>query len=452
MSSQTIEYAVSVELPDGRNLLPSVTPRGSASANPIEAIAEPIQLLPPEIRWLHAQPDMIRAKGAGTALAYGPKTRAARSMLAITGPGARAVACMGSALLLLATYLKQFRTGPQRRVQTSIFIGIGALREAALREEFAKERGGAVSYLDERGIGDFASVLRLRLTTLLVAWRNVVRSCWRQLGDYEPAAGLTPTERRIHFLTRAHSYAYFLAWFGEAKRCLKIKEPVAFSAASHVSFAAVAAGVRASYRLHGFQSRSLVYPDFEEARCFTLPETVHVKHRLPRAQVALERETCIPIATDPLVVVAGCYGQTVGYDDCISFVSWAKSRSIPVIVRPHPLDNSDFYDRWRTDPDIQFADTSMPFDLFLERCRARMVLSWYSTALFDALRRGVVPVTVGTEAWRPLDMVFPFEEISLRWPLERNLADELISNEDKRCTFLSRSREIAGLQEGGALP
>jgi hypothetical protein len=110
------------------------------------------------------------------------------------------------------------------------------------------------------------------------------------------------------------------------------------------------------------------------------------------------------------------------------------------------MDKSNYFARWNSDSNVSFSDASSSFDEFLERYQPRMLLSWYSTALFDALRRGVVPVTVGTEPWRVKDVVFPFREISLQWPKERVLVEEFMSRDDRREVFLADRRALASVE------
>ncbi len=97
-----------------------------------------------------------------------------------------------------------------------------------------------------------------------------------------------------------------------------------------------------------------------------------------------------------------------------------------------------------------FSDTADSFDAFLERFQPRLLLSWFSTALFDALRRGVVPVVVDVEAWRANDVVFPFEDISLNWPGDRATAEEFMARAGARQKFLEERRAFASIAEEGA--
>lgn len=395
-------------------------------------------------RWLDAHPEAIRAVAIGQR-DLGPRTRLANAVLVTAGAWlARWVACAGSFLLLLGLWARSYGARAEHPLAETLFVGVGALREEALVRELARERAGRVSILNETSIRPFAAHMRPRFSDLARMWRRVVRTAWESLGQ-ESREGLPPEYRLLHILTRAHEYVWFRAWFSELKMRAAIREPIVFSAASVVSFAAISSGLKCAYWLHGFQSRALVYPDFSEVRCFTRPEMAHCARRLPNANVTLVEEESRPLETQRVVAVAGCYGQTVGYDDCASFIAWAKRNGIAVIVRPHPLDKTGFYERWRFDKDVSFSDAGVPFETFLEQSRPSLILSWYSTALFDALRRGIVPVTVGTETWRPLEMVFPFEEISLRWPHDEARASAFMENDAPRREFLDEKRRLAGV-------
>ena len=147
-----------------------------------------------------------------------------------------------------------------------------------------------------------------------------------------------------------------------------------------------------------------------------------------RAQAfAWSRSRAISLRLTALSPLPSCYGQETGLDRIARTSSRGPKRVlIPVVVRPHPRDHSGFTDRWRTDNAVTFGDPAMSFDRFLEHYRPRMLLSWYSTTLFDALRRGAVPVTVPLDPWRPMDMVFPFQGISLKWPEDRAEVERLV--------------------------
>lgn len=413
--------------------------------NPIEALVAGVQALPPGIRWLNNVERTIRAHACGLPVERGPRSRAAAGLLAIAGIfglAGWAAQQMGFCLLGLL-YVQMLRVRSADSLKNTVFVGIGAIRETALQRELAEERQEPVTFLNETSVASFAQHFKPGWRELLREWKAISHDARAQLSDRD-LRGLSARDRRVAFVTEAHRFVWCRAWFRMLRR-RGTREPVVFSAASAVAHAAATAGLRAAYHLHGFQCRSLVYPEFEEVRCFTEPEQQHLASRLPRARVLLSREQSTLIETKRAVAVAGCYGQRVGFEDCIAFVEWARRRNIAVILRPHPRDHSGFFERWRGSEGVTWSESAVPFEEFLETARPRLLLSWYSTALYDALRRGIVPVTVRTEEWRSLDMVFPFREISLHWPGDETEAARFMDGDARMHAFLAAKRQACGI-------
>jgi len=374
-------------------------PLDARSANAIEQLASALQGLPAGTRWLNQQPDVIQALACGMAVRQGPRTKNAAAILSAASAVAlaRAVACLGSLVLLVWLYLGQRRIAQTETLKRCLVVGVGALREKKIVGDL-EERGTGVSLINETEPLSFARYFPVSWDALWAEWLGAARSAWSSLYDHDQSqAGLAAAHLRLSFMLRAHLYAFARAWFRELKTRGAVAEPVVFTACSVIAYAGCAAGLKTVYHLHGFQRQSLVYPDFDEVVCFTEAEAAHFRRRLPTAKVRVEHEPGRAIDTADAVAVAGAYGQNVGFDDCANFVTWALERGHVVVLRPHPLDKSGFFDKWRADKRVIFSDTADSFDEFLERFQPRLLLSWFSTALFDALRRGVVPVTVETE-------------------------------------------------------
>jgi hypothetical protein len=427
-------------------------PSTDRNNNPIEALASAIQALPAGVRWLHQQPEVIRAQACGMPVQQGPRTRRAERILSTANVHelARATACAGSFLLLVALYLRQRLTAPSKTLNPCLVVGVGALRERKIVADLEKERGTPVTLVNETSPAEFAGYFHVGWFALWAEWRGAARSAWSSLSDRnETQGGLGAHHLRLNFLLRAHLYAFARAWFRELKSRPQGSEPVVFTAASVIAYAGCSAGLRTVYCLHGFQRQSLVYPDFDEVVCFTQVEADHFARRLKNAAVRVQCEPGEKIDSVDAVAIAGAYGQAVGFEECAAFIAWAKARGYVVVLRPHPLDKSKFFEQWRADKDVMFSDTADSFDAFLEHVRPRLLLSWFSTALFDALRRGVVPVVVKTEAWRADDVVFPFEEISLHWPQDQATAEKFMEKEKSRNYFLASKRRFASIAEDG---
>jgi hypothetical protein len=118
-------------------------------------------------------------------------------------------------------------------------------------------------------------------------------------------------------------------------------------------------------------------------------------------------------------------------------VEWARDNGMLVVVRKHPADETGYWDRWRGIEGVEIREASGSFTAFLDEVRPRFLACWYSTALFDALLRGIVPITVMPEDGQALDIVFPFRQIALCWPENAKRAQVLLNDAGARKAFVA---------------
>jgi hypothetical protein len=226
--------------------------------------------------------------------------------------------------------------------------------------------------------------------------------------------------------------------------------------------------------VHGFQRHSLVYPDFTKSICFDVFTAEHIRRRLPHCAVTVIAEPTQRLISRRVAAIAGIYGAPDRFDLIRPVIYWALHNDLPVIVRKHPADTSDYWEQWRGIAGIKIddggkhpADTSDyweqwrgiagikiddgedSFIQFLDRHRPRFLASWFSTALYDAILKGVVPVTVTSES-AALDIVFPLRDLSLCWPEHERMAQNLLDNDNLRAEFLAETYARAMSGNGGS--
>ena len=414
--------------------------RSPAAENPVEKLAEQLQRLPSEIRWLVASMQgAVQARGEGSEPIYGPFERRGRKMLALAGAfGLQRACCFTVNFLLLAhVFTRQNRVRSVSAPEGALFIGIHAVRETELLHQFAGLQPRPVVHIDERELTDFFRYGRVPLRKLLREMRDV----WREFDAQFRRARLPQEISALDVLTtlalRGHRFAYLRAWFRQYLERRGAARLLACTAASHVAFAAIAAGAEVVYLLHGLQRRSIVYPDFSRALCFTGIEAAHLRRRLPKCAVSIKTDTPRPLESRRVAAVAGIFWKTDEFDRVRPFIQWALDNDLPVVVRKHPFDDSDYWAQWAGVSGVQIDEGQGSFEQFLASVKPRIVATWYSTVLFDALAVGIIPVTVCPDSREFLDIVYPIRALALCWPRDAGRARVLIDDEKCRADFVS---------------
>jgi hypothetical protein len=395
--------------------------------NPIEAFAAKIQALPPRVRWLSAQQDIVM--GLGT-----PPHRGRGGVLAdraISWSCAleldRPLVAAANLALLLRLFIEQYLTKSASKPDVALFVGIRALREPPSVEQFESICGRTAEQLDERDLKTFFAFQRVALTAIVSEWMKVWAEIWSELSRSHPRYALDRSLRLSFLLRMGHKYIYLRAWFRRYLRLRGCDLPIGFSASSYTAAAAIAMGAKAIHFQHGFQRRSIVYPDFAEVHSFNRFEAEHFQARLPSSTVVIRPDPIQFVETQRLVAISGIYGEINDFDLCRSFIEWAQRRELPLVIRPHPQDFSGYWKQWAGVAGIDFMEERCDFDAFLQKVRPRFLVSWFSTSLFDALKRGSVPIAL-TKRAEVDDVVFPFLQVALRWPDDRGIVERLLDD------------------------
>ena len=82
------------------------------------------------------------------------------------------------------------------------------------------------------------------------------------------------------------------------------------------------------------------------------------------------------------------------------------------------------------------VDRDGTFEDFLERHRPCVIATWYSTTVYDALLRGVVPISFDVD--QP-DIVFPLSEVALSWPQQKERIQLILANPTARYELLAKA-------------
>ena len=402
----------------------------------IDALAHRIQSLPSEIRWVYCQQDVIVATGKGVPVRPGVRTAQIGLFIKLTAKlGLELIAARVVSLIFLAALRCRQSRIPVKNGRPRYFVGISALRERQLVPQFEAMCGGPAIVVDERFSGALAAIYSPSTAELLRCWRDAARPVFADVGSDQSGGILDRSAVLTNIVRQLHNYAHFLAVF----RGLNARNPgaaVAFSTSSLPAYAAARAGIEAIYFPHGVLTRSQVFPDFHLVVAFNAPEAKHLQTRLPRASVLMPPPVFRPIKVARCAAIVGNYGNKLGRSrDLIEF---CRACGIDVVVRPHPADQSGYWKKWEGVSGV-CVDRVGTLDEFLDRYRPCIMATWYSTPIYDALLRGVVPVSL--EADQP-DIVFPFAQVALTWPEHMKRVEAILADPKARYDVLTKAIKL----------
>ena len=105
----------------------------------------------------------------------------------------------------------------------------------------------------------------------------------------------------------------------------------------------------------------------------------------------------------------------------ITFLDFARAESIKVRVRLHPSENDNvFWHKYQEAGLVSIEACDISFSDALVRLKPRLILSWGSTTLIDALDHGVIPINASQDDDTvAIELVYPAYKRSLS--LDRHL-------------------------------
>ncbi len=242
-----------------------------------------------------------------------------------------------------------------------------------------------------------------------------------------------------HRPLRIHAHVVRESW---AKACRSSGSSV--SRPGHSAFAAVDAGLPTRYIQHGLVRYSLVLPCFDWVDGLTVEEATHFRQCLPSAVVSLQPSASaamLPATMSRGILIASVYAAKSEMQRVLTFIDWAASRGRHVWVRPHPREDRSFWNEGANQSLFAIEDRDSSFHEALARLRPRLAVSWFSTALADALAIGVIPVSVSAhDDINVLDMVYPLHRRCLHWPDDEARIVRVLDDDDAYLTELERLR------------
>jgi hypothetical protein len=312
-----------------------------------------------------------------------------------------------------------------------LFVGFGAGSEEQMWGKFKAEGWGPTLRLDQTKPATFGVLHQPGLIRLLAtAWRKAGTTyCFVVNSDHEWLIANRP-DFLTHACMQIGQYAFFYEWWRGLNTAL-IEEAV-FISNDTPAFACLDAGFRnVEFRQHGCLRRSDLMPRFPLLQVLTEEERDYLSKQLPGSTFRLVQPGKVIEEHNRLLLIASIYDtdelhKADELQKLKEIFSWAESQGVAVRIRPHPCEAPVFWRQHFPDAVIDAADAS--FEDALTRLRPLFVLSWFSTALIDALLRGVVPISVSSASCQHVqDMIISLHRYCLEWPQQKGILDSIVA-------------------------
>lgn len=414
-----------------------------------------IRGLPTNIRWAFADSALLQAIRNGKEVVRGPRRLLLHKLLAILSIKHLQWFLIRLINLIEVTRIfincKFSRTKLNTIILPRIFVGFGAGSEEELFQTFAadeKVNTTEILCLDQKDLGSFKVNNNLTLFNLFQQVQfslEQVKSQWDTLPQEFCNYSL---DFLTHVAMRLARYSFFHEWFKAYSKAIGQNPTVCMISPDTLAFAAVEAGVNSVFYQHGLLRLSGVFPDFMKIRALNEYEANYLRHMIPRAVVnsVLYPKVTMTHEANNTVLVASVYGSREQMNLVIPFLEWSESANLRLLVRLHPRETGDY---WRSISGryrfiIERSDETI-FDAFA-RIRPAVVVSWFSTALVDALNYGLVPVRLSADEDDSVrDLIYPLTQLSLQWPEDMSKIAQTIHSAKFRSTLVTDFRLRAAM-------
>lgn len=428
------------------------------SKGAIETLAKRLRVQSDLPLWAVASSSTIQAIAKGIPESYGSRGRWVNLIFSVTGPSWLGLQALRLLILGVVSlwWVKSHRVQRGKASPSELFVGFGAGPEVQMFEAFQKETERHVVHLDQTKPPASAVVARPAIGVL---WRMAFSESLRIVRGLRRSKCSLIHDHRGAWLTsiaiRIGTYVFYKAWAeslpSNIRRIVFISPDIPAYAVLDV-IKPQQRSIVVEFRQHGFLRESVLVPTFDRIMTLNEPERRHIQETTGCDQVEIAKGQTESLCMDkkPVLLFASIYdfaGFSKGdhLDLLNEIFAWAADNAMQVIVRLHPCESEAF---WVSNfPDAEIDRLGGSFEKCLTRVSPSLVISWFSTALIDALRVGILPALIMPGSEKALaDIVFPLGRIAVKWPEEKDLLENLLADQGLYCDQLRcRQQEAFGV-------
>ncbi len=295
----------------------------------------------------------------------------------------------------------------------AFFVGFSVMKNDQIYLDYCGKTSEVVGKLNQYNIESFARWCRVNFQMGMYFLAYSITIAKKAIASMPSELAGRREDFLAHIASKLGYYAYMRSWFHMVHRINPRLKEIAFSCQNIASFAAVDEGIHTIYFSHGLLSHAELLPAFNKVTVISDAEMEFVKRRLPDSSVATylnQVEKLDPSQMLREVLICSCPSSGNKYmSNIITFLDFAKIENIKVRVRLHPSENYNvFWHKYQEAGLVSIEVCDINVHHAIVRLKPRLVLSWGSTTLIDALDHGVIPINaIQDNDLLAMELVYP---------------------------------------------
>ena len=402
-----------------------------------------LQKLPQEYRWAFNDREMLVAICLEKQVKHSKKQAILKPMIKfgkLLGIEWQLIYIVGLSVMMKMLIAQLFATNLKRKTSKdnpdAFFVGLSANRNNQIYYDYCRKTAGVVGRLNQFDIRSFTDWCNVNFQTGIYFLGYSTTLAKNSIAAIPPELVDRQDDFLLNISSKLGYYAFMRSWFNSVSRINPCLKEIAFSSQNLASFAAVDEGLHTIYFSHGAIGYAELLPAFNEAKVFSNAEMEFAKHRLPDLSVATYKNQIDKLEPSQMfqevLICSYPSSRNKHMTNIITFLDFARAESIKVRVRLHPSENDNvFWHKYQEAGLVSIEGCDISINDALARLKPRLVLSWGSTTLVDALYNGIIPINA-TDVNDSLfyEMVYPANKRSLSLDCHFKLFSKLFHDND----------------------
>ncbi len=237
------------------------------------------------------------------------------------------------------------------------------------------------------------------------------------------------------------TYSYFCAMFQNIKDSDVAPNYYNSGGDDLSTYASIQEGISTHFIAHGMLSfvPNVLYPHFTSCLVYSQIEANIILETIEGVEVSIYPIEKIS-QQDKVIIIYLDYEEditTLMRNTLLSIVQFFTEHDHEVYIKPHPDSEGIFMNEFiRTNKCKLLERDEDSTDLVLKKMKASFVAGWGSTTECEALRSGVLPISLLTGRLNNHHK-YPFSEASLNWPKDQEKINNIINSTDEYIKTLS---------------